>query len=167
MENKSTKKLKKILEEDLNNYANVGLTDDTKSKSAAIIGKEVSILDTSAKTEAEIERIKAQQDLERQKFEAELKFREREVAAKEKEAVVNVMRLDDERKYQVERLENEKKAQKRQFWINVAGVASTTVIAIASKVVYFVLARNAQKHDYEDYKIESSSSKEQRNNLLK
>lgn len=65
---------------------------------------------------------------------------------------------------------NLKKAElasaKRRDIITIITAVGTFGLTLASKFIYAKLTINAQKHDYEDYKLESSSSREQRNNLL-
>lgn len=73
----------------------------------------------------------------------------------------------DDLDYRFKQLELEEKAHRRQTIISTISAVCTCGIALISKIIFAKLAYNAQKHDYEDYKLESSSSKEQRNNLLK
>jgi hypothetical protein len=83
-------------------------------------------------------------------------------------------RNDEDRAIRNKQLENEyvrysndSKANKRATLIGILGIAIPAAVTLFGKITSALLAYNAQKHDYEDFKIESNSSREHRNNLNK
>lgn len=153
-------KLEKTLEQDLANYANYGFNDQEKFKAITVISKEVATIKEIEKQNMDIARDEKRLELEREKFEFEKSCRLMEIRNLQE-------KNEKDRQIQVSKLIEDKSQNKKQIWISIAGVAAPLVLGIVSKCIYAGLAFNAQKHDYEDYKLESSSSKEQRNNLLK
>ena len=82
----------------------------------------------------------------------------------------------NQRKYMLEldrqtkedaRQEQKMKHEKIQLWISIGTASVTALLGLVRLFTFAGLTLNAQKHDYEDYQLESSSSKENRNNLLK
>lgn len=156
------KKLKKDLDNNLNNYENLGLNDDGKAKGLAIIAKEKTILLAEKKQEEELKLRKEQQQLEREKFEFEKKSKEEQLDNDRVKSVLEREKFELELSLKKE----EAKSSKRKDIIAIATSIGTFVVLFGSKLVYYSLAKRAQKYDYEEFKLESPSSKEQRNNLL-
>ena len=171
MKKESLNKLNKILSDDLKNYENVGLNDEPqKMKGLEAITKEANIIRSEEKQIKDLARAEKSIKLEESKVDLENKKLEVEQSKinLEKEKL-EIERLKISKDYDIQKLkiESEKKQCKTNKVLSIASLIVTSSIAIISKCVYAGLTINAQKHDYEDYKIESPSSKENRNNLLK
>lgn len=167
MKEEHKEKLEQDLNNDLNNFDNYGFNDQEKSKAINIIAKEVAILSAEEKEKRDNERFVWQKELDKAKFEFEKDVRltqlQNDTEFRKAELELKKTSLELE----IKKAKDDEKRNKAQFWISIAGVALPCLVDIIAKCIYAGLAVNAQKHDYEEYKLESASSKEQRNNLLK
>lgn len=168
MSNKKTT-LKKILGDDLNNFENVGLNDENKIKGLNAIGKEMNLVMAEEKQkkdlafrERQLKLDSEKLELNKQQFEFEKASKEQSLKNEKEKNELEKNRLDEELNIKKEELASTKRKEK----IAIITAIGTFVVTLVSKVIYASLAHNAQRHDYEDYKLESPSSKEQRNNLL-
>lgn len=161
--------LKKILADDLNNFEHVGLNDEAKAKDLAAIGKEMNLIMAEEKQKKDLELREKQLNneserlkFEKEKFEFEKTIKEQDADNERVKNILDRERLDEELKIKKQELI----IAKRKEMIAIITAIGTFGITLISKFIYAKLTYNAQMHDYEDYKLESQSSKEQRNNLL-
>ena len=170
MSSKKQSTLKKIVESDLNLYDGIRLLDDeNRSKALSTLVKEYNLKLTEEKQLKDIEFRKEQIKLDREKFNLSKKQFEFEKVMKfsslelEKEKIAKELKLKEE----------ELKSTKRKDRIAIITAVATGVGTILSASIAFYKAKKyveltsiVHQHDYEDYKLESSLSKEMRNNLL-
>lgn len=156
MKSKDFKELSNSLGDDISNYKNLDLGDETNLKKFQVISKKAELIRTEEKHRAEIKKMNNQIELEKKKFELEKSKSEREFELKKQES-----------SNQSRKLEIEYRRDRKARVLSYVTLGVTSLVSIGSKVVYYVLTKRAQDFDYNEFKIESSSSKEQRNNLLK
>lgn len=182
-------KLETLIENDLKNADTIGVKDEAKKVATGIVSADIRTALEVDKVDLEREKFEKSSANEKTKIDNDAKYRseqlkqekefhdsqlaiERERAENEKkfhddQLVIERQKQRDDLDYRFKQLELEEKAHRRQTIISTISAVCTCGIALISKIIFAKLAYNAQKHDYEDYKLESSSSKEQRNNLLK
>lgn len=168
------KKLEGIIDADLNNFENLGLNDDAKAKNAGIILKEMQVNaalkkqigDQNDRT-ARLELEKNAQEQHKQEHQDDHDIQLKNIDIRLKEIEQNQAYHNAELNIQLQKLENEKHYQTWSLIFTGAGLAVTLVLGIVGRVMYYKLASNAQAHEYNDYQLEPSSSKENRNNILK
>lgn len=167
MNNENKNKLEEILRQDLDNYENFGFNDEQKAKALGIISKEAAVLLAEDKETRDSIRVADNSAREKERFEFEKEMRIKEYELKVEQLNLERQKFEDEWNQRV--MDNTKaaKREKTQFWLSVAGVAAPLVLGIVKLCTYAGLTMNAQKHDYNDYQLESSSSKENRNNITK
>lgn len=156
MKSKDFKELSNSLGDDISNYKNLDLGDETNLKKFQVISKKAELIRTEEKHRAEIKKMNNQIELEKKKFELEKSKSEREFELKKQES-----------SNQSRKLEIEYRRDRKARVLSYVSLGATSLVTIGSKIVYYVLTKRAQDFDYNEFKIESSSSKEQRNNLIK
>lgn len=161
--------LKKILEDDLKNYENVSLNDENKLKGLNAISKEMNLIMSEEKQNKDFKLREKQLEIDSEKLELSKKQFELEQYSKTFELKLKEESMNNEKEKlnaELELKEKELKTVKRRETIAIVTTVGTFVVSLVSKIIYAKLTLNAQRHDYEDYKLESPSSREQRNNLL-
>lgn len=167
MKKDSTTKLEEILTYDLNNYENMGFNDEGKAKALAIISREANIILAEEKEQESHERwLESQKkDEERYQLDKSMKLKELELKQLELEHKIDEAKFD--RSFQIQKFEEERRHNKWQLILSAANIGGTFLLGIITKIMFTALTVNAQRHDYNDYQLESTSSKENRTNLLK
>ena len=168
------KKLDSIIDADLNNFENLGLNDEAKAKNSGIILKEMQVnaalkkqIGDQEDRKVRLELEKAAQEQHKQEHQDDYNVQLKNIDIRLKEIEQNQAYHNAELNIQLQKLENEKHYQTWSLVFTGAGLVVTLVLGIVGRVMYYKLASNAQAHEYNDYQLEPSSSKENRNNILK
>lgn len=167
MNKENRDKLERILSQDLNNYENYGFNDEEKSRAWGIISKEIAVLLAEEKTERDLARIAEDDTIEAMKLQFDQDMRMKEYELKVEQLKFDQTKLETEWGQKVIDNTREGKRLKVQLWTSVATVAAPILLGMMKLITYTSLTLNAQRHDYNDYQLESSSSKENRNNIIK
>lgn len=167
MKSKDFKELSNSLGDDISNYKNLDLGDENNLKKFQVISKKAELIRTEEKHRAEIKKMNNQIELENKKFELEKSKSEREFELKKQETEIEFELKKQETSNQSRKLEIEYRRDRKARVLSYVSLGVTSLVTIGSKVVYYFLTKRAQDFDYNEFKIESSSSKEQRNNLIK
>lgn len=97
---------------------------------------------------------------EKLEFQKQLEFQKNDLEK-------NKLEFEKEKlEFQKESLQKTNSLSKLTLGVSICGIVIPAVVTIISKFVYARLTTNAQLHDYNDYIMESSFSKENRNHLI-
>ena len=186
MKRELQKKLDSMLKTDLMAAENLDFTDEGKKTGIAVVRAGVALEMEVDKGKRDDKRLELEQEkwkYEKQKFDddkkikddlafldrqikqKEIELKNKEIEAKNKEMSLEEQRLANDKASKEALLVETKSKYKKEIIIAAIGGGATLLTTIASKIVYMVLTLNAQKHDYEDFKLESSYSKEGRKNI--
>lgn len=186
MKKELRKKLDSMLKTDLMAAENLEFTDEGKKLGVAVVRAGVALEMEVDKGERDSKRLELEQekwDYEKKRIDAEMKtkddlafldrqikqkeieLKDKEIETKNKEMSLEEQRLANDKASKEALLAETKSKYKKEIIIAAIGGGVTILTTIASKIAYMVLTLNAQKHDYEDFKLESNYSKEGRKNI--
>lgn len=165
--NENLKRLEEQIKNDLNQYENMNIDDPNKMKALNVVLKELTTVQEAERADLDRQDKEKKFDLEKEIKLKELDVKIEELHLKQKELEMRQNEIYANNNDKCQQRYNELVVEIVKAAGALLGTLGTITVGLIQINTFKKLTINAQNHDYNDYQLESSSSKENRSNILK